>query len=110
MSSFYGYNLGSTHGPFLQKAINASIEADRDEDDALALLTEVRAIMVQMLDGDGSQEAHYATIQARFGFDSVAAAHAAFLEIDSAWGNSMNNDSRAAVKAARTQLFARITV
>lgn len=110
MSSFYMYGLGSSHGAFLQNAINASIEADRAANAALALLTEVRAIMVQMLDGDGSQDAHYSTIQARFGFSDVVTARAAFAEIDSAWGNSTNNDSRAAVKAARDQLFARLTV
>lgn len=110
MSNFYMYGLASSHGAFLQHAINACVEADRDAAAALALLTEVRAIMVQMLEGDGSQDVHYSTIQVRFGFDSVATAHAAFAEIDSAWGNSTNNDSRAAVKAAMAQLFSRLTV
>lgn len=109
-SNFYMYLLGSSHAPFLQKAINALIAVDRDAEIALKLLTDVRALMVQMLEGDGSEEAHYSTIQARFGFADVTTAKAAFAEIDSAWGNSKNNDSRAAVKAALTQLFARITV
>lgn len=103
MSNFYKYDLGSTHGGMLQKAILTNRDGDR-------LLADVRAIMVQMLDGDGSVDAHYATIQARFGFESVAAARAAFAEIDSAYNKTSGDGQVDHVRVARDQLFARLTV
>lgn len=103
MSAFCLFDLGSTHGPFLQRCINTNKDADR-------YFAELIAMMRQMLDGDGSQDQHYATIQVRFGFESVTTAHAAFLELDSAYGKTSGDDAVDHVRAARDQLFARLTV
>lgn len=103
MSNFYRYDPASTHGKYLQDAIVTNQRADR-------CLADVMAVMVQMLDGDGSDDAHFATIQARFGFESVAAAHAAFNEISAAYGKTRGDEQVDHVRAARDQLFARLTV
>lgn len=103
MSNFYKYDPASTHGKFLQSAIRCNQDADR-------LLADVMAMMVQMLDGDGSEDQHYATVQARFGFDSVAAAHAAFNELSSAFSKTRGDDQVDHVRAARDQLYARLTI
>jgi len=49
------------------------------------LFVDVRDVMIQMRDNDGSSDSDYATIATRFGFESNAKARAAFEELDSAF-------------------------
>lgn len=84
------------------------------------LFTDVRDVMIQMRDGDGSQNVHYAEVTRRFRFgeyDPVqgaptdaqnALARAAFEEIDSAYAKTSGNGSVDNVRAARDQLFAKL--
>lgn len=72
------------------------------------LFTDVRDVIIQMRDGDGSQAAHYAEVTTRFGFASDAKAKAAFDELDSAYSKTSGNGSVDNVRAARDQLFARL--
>lgn len=72
------------------------------------LFTDIRDVMIQMRDGDGSQAVHYAECTARFGFVSDAQAKAAFDELDSAYSKTSGNGSVSNVRAARDQLFAKL--
>ena len=86
-------------------------------DDAM---TDVRDVMIQMRDGDGSQNVHYAEVVKRFGFgdyDSTqgaptdaqnAKAKAAFDELDSAYSKTSGNGTVSNVRAARDQMFAKL--
>ena len=47
-----------------------------------AMLKFIRLAMIQQRDGDGSQDAHYVTMTANFGYPGTAEARASFLEID----------------------------
>lgn len=76
-----------------------------DSDD---LMADVRDVMIQMRDGDGSQDIHYAEVTQRFGFASDAKARAAFEELDSAYSKTSGNGSVSNVRAARDQLFAKL--
>ena len=80
----------------------------RTMEDADDLQSDVRSVMVQMLEGDGSDDSHYSTIATRFGFESNAKAHAAFSEIDSAYSKTSGNGSVSDVRAARDQLYAKL--
>ncbi len=62
----------------------------------------------RMLNGDGSQDAHYAEVTSKFGFASDAKARAAFEELDSAFSKTSGNGSVSNVRAARDQLFAKL--
>lgn len=103
MSNFYNYSPASTHGKFLQALVALNQDADR-------AFEELAATMTQMLDGDGSQDADYATIQVRFGFDSVAVAHAAYSELMSAFSKTSGDGQTDHVRTARDQMAARFTI
>lgn len=104
MSSFYNYSPGTgTHAQYLKRVITTNQDGDRFFDELMAMMT-------QMLDGDGSADAHFATIQVRFGFDSVAVARAAYNELSSAYSKTRGNDAVDHVRDARQQLYARLTV
>jgi hypothetical protein len=91
----------STYGRFLRRMLQQM----EDSDD---LMADVRDLMIQMRDGDGSQAIHYAEVTARFGFASDAKAKAAFDEIDSAYSKTSGNGSVSNVRAARDQLYAKL--
>lgn len=74
-------------------------------DDAM---TDVRDMMIQMRDGDGSQDVHYAEVTTRFGFTNDTKSREAFLELDSAYSKTSGNASVDNVRAARDQLFAKL--
>ena len=102
MANHILYNpLTSTHGKFLQRMLTSNEDADR-------YLRELRDAMTQMLEGDGSQDAHYSTVKTRFGFDTDATARAAYMEIDSAFSKTSGNGSVTNVRAARDQLFSKL--
>jgi len=87
------------------RKLRRMLDLNEEGDDAM---TDVRDCMLQMRDGDGSQDAHYAEVTTRFGFVSDAKARAAFEELDSAYSKTSGNGSVANVKAARDQLYAKL--
>lgn len=85
------------------------------------LMTDVRDVMVQMRDGDGTQNVHYAEVTKKFGFGDYdvttggiptdaqnAKARAAFEELDSAYSKTSGNGSVTNVRAARDQFYAKL--
>jgi hypothetical protein len=107
------FNRGTQYGSMLRDLLNTM---ERGDD----LFADVRDVMIQMRDGDGSQNVHYAEVVKRFGFadyDSTqgsptdaqnAKAKAAFDELDSAFSKTSGNGSVTNVRAARDQLFAKL--
>lgn len=95
------FNDQTQYGRQLRRLLDMSEEADD-------LFTDVRDVMIQMRDGDGSQDAHYAEVTSKFGFASDAKARAAFEELDSAYAKTSGNGSVSNVRAARDQLFAKL--
>lgn len=95
------FNESSQYGRKLRSMLNLIEQADLAQ-------VQVRSTMIQMLSGDGSQDAHYATIQQRFGFDSAADARAAFAEIDSAFSKTADDRQVTHVRTARDQLTAKL--
>lgn len=95
------FNDQTQYGRQLRRLLNLAEESDDS-------FTDVRDVMIQMRDGDGSQDAHYAEVTNRFGFASDAKARAAFEELDSAYSKTSGNGSVSNVRAARDQLFAKL--
>ena len=95
------FNDQLPHGRMLRRLLNQAEESDDQ-------FTDVRDVMVQMRDGDGSQAAHYAEVTARFGFATDAKAKEAFEELDSAYSKTSGNGSVSNVRAARDQFFAKL--
>jgi hypothetical protein len=95
------FNANNQYGAKLRGMLTLSEQGD----DAMA---DVRDLMIQMRDGDGSQDAHYAELTSKFGFASDAKARAAFEELDSAYSRISGNGSVTNVRAARDQLFAKM--
>jgi hypothetical protein len=95
------FNDQTQYGRHLRRLLDQAEESD----DAFV---DVRDMMIQMRDGDGSQDAHYADLTSRFGFASDAKARAAFEELDSAYSKTSGNGSVTNVRAARDQLFAKL--
>lgn len=103
MSNVYAVTLSSTHGKFWQRAGSAM------ENDDL-WLKQLVDCMTQMLDGDGSQDAHYTTMATACGFASAAIAHSAFNELMSCYSKTSGNGSVSDVRAARDQFCSRIRI
>lgn len=108
------FNQGSQFGAMLRDLLRT---LERGDD----LFSDVRDVMIQMLDGDGSADAHYTEIAKRFGFGdyditvggapsalALSKAHSAFDELDSAYSKTSGNGSVSSVRAARDQLFAKL--
>jgi len=107
------FNQSSQFGSKLRQLLNLMEQSDD-------LFTDVRDTMIQMRDGDGSQNVHYAEVVKRYGFgdyDSTqgsptdaqnAKARAAFEELDSAYSKTSGNGSVSNVRAARDQFFAKL--
>ena len=95
------FNDQLQYGRQLRRMLQLSEEADD-------LMKDVRDVMIQMRDGDGSQAAHYAEVTSKFGFASDAKAKAAFDELDSAYSKTSGDGSVSNVRAARDQLFAKL--
>ena len=95
------FNDQLPHGRMLRRLLNQAEESDDQ-------FTDVRDVMIQMRDGDGSQAAHYAEVTARFGFATDAKAKEAFEELDSAYSKTSGNGSVSNVRAARDQFFAKL--
>ncbi len=107
------FNQASQFGAKLRSFLNAAESSDDQ-------FVDVRDVMIQMRDGDGSQNVHYAEVTKRFGFggwestqgepttEQNAIARAAFEELDSAYSKTSGNGSVANVRAARDQMFAKL--
>ncbi len=95
------FNDQTQYGRQLRRFLNTSEESDD-------LFKDVRDVMIQMRDGDGSQDVHYAEVTAKFGFATDAKARAAFEEIDSAYSKTSGDGSVTNVRTARDQLFAKL--
>jgi len=97
--------------------LRSFLRGAESSDDAF---TDVRDVMIQMRDGDGSQNVHYAEVVKRFkfgGYDPTqgaptdaqnALARAAFEELDSAYSKTSGNGNVSNVRAARDQMFAKL--
>lgn len=95
------FNDQTQYGRKLRRFLDLSEESDD-------LFTDIRDVMIQMRDGDGSQDAHYAEVTTRFGFASDAKARAAFEELDSAYSKTSGNGSVSNARAARDQMYAKL--
>jgi hypothetical protein len=108
------FNQSTQYGSKLRSLLNKMEQSD-DE------FADLRDVMVQMRDGDGSQNVHYAEVTKRFGFGDYdvtvggaptdaqnAKARAAFEELDSAFSKTSGNGSVTNVRAARDQVFAKL--
>lgn len=85
------------------RILRQMLRTNEAADDQLA---DVMSLMQSMLDGDGSQDAHYTEVTVRFAFPSNAVAHAAFNELASAHAKTSGNGAVTNVRAARDQMFA----
>lgn len=101
MANHIHFNDQTQYGRQLRRMLQMMEESDD-------LITDVRDLMIQMRDGDGSQDAHYAELTTRFGFASDAKARACFEELDSAYSKTSGNGSVSNVRAARDQLYAKL--
>jgi hypothetical protein len=95
------FNDQTQYGRLLRRMLQMSEEADD-------LMKDVRDVMIQMRDGDGTDAAHYAEVTSRFGFVSNIKAKEAFDELDSAYSKTSGDGSVSFVRAARDQLFAKL--
>jgi hypothetical protein len=95
------FNDQTQYGRSLRRMLQMSEESDD-------LMKDVRDVMIQMRDGDGSQAIHYAEVTSKFGFATDAKAREAFLELDSAYSKTSGDASVSNVRAARDQLFAKL--
>jgi hypothetical protein len=107
------FNKNTQYGAALRRMLDTNESADDQ-------MPDVRDTMIQMRDGDGSQNVHYAEIVKRYGFADYdptqgaptdaqnAKARAAFEEIDSAFSKTSGDGSVSSVRSARNQLFAKL--
>ncbi len=107
------YDKNSQYG---QKLFSLLTKLESSDDE----FTDVRDLMIQMRDGDGSSNVHYAEVVRRFKFADYdttqgdptdaqnAKARAAFEELDSAYSKTSGNGSVSNVRSARDQLFAKL--
>lgn len=115
MENHIHFDAATQYGALLRSALTVNEQADEK-------LADVRDMLIQMLDGDGSADSHYGTIVRRLhvaaageepytstqgapSAGQLAKAHALFLEIDSAYSKTSGNGSVDNVRAARDQLF-----
>jgi hypothetical protein len=101
MAAHIFFDDQTVYGRKLRRVLQMMEEADD-------LFADVRDVIVQMRDSDGSQDAHYAEVATRFGFDTAAKARSAFAELDSAYSKTSGNGSVDNVRAARDQLYAKL--
>lgn len=94
------YNSSTQHGTLLHAALKGL-------EDGLDLLNDTLSSMSRMIDGDGSQDAHYAYMRDKFGFPTEAEAHAAFNELNSAAFKLNTNASVTDMNAALLQVFSK---
>lgn len=92
------YNRGTRHGNDLDLLLR-SLETGLDG------LVDLLAILAQMIDGDGSQAAHFTYVTEKFGFPDDATAKAAWDELNSLASKLTTDGSVSNVNAALLQAF-----
>lgn len=92
------FNDQTQHGRVLRRGL-------QQLEEAIENLNDVLATTATMIDGDGSQAAHFAYATAKFGFDNDAATKAAWDELNSLMFKLNTNDSVSSVNAALLQAF-----
>ena len=107
------FDDSTRYGSMLRDMLRTNERADD-------MMADVRDMLIQMRDGDGSQNSHYANVVIRLRFADYdptqgaptdaqcAKARAAFEELDSAFSKTSGNGSVTNVRAARDQLFAKM--
>ena len=96
--SHISFDSNSEYGQQLRSSLN-SLEKGKDD------LNDLLGVMATMLDGDGSQAAHFEYFIPRFGFPDTATAKAAYDELQSLMFK-LNTDAQVDfVNAAMTQVF-----
>lgn len=95
------FNDQTPHGRLLRRWLNGMESVLDDGADVLA-------VMAQMIDGDGSDPAHFTEVTARFGFRGNATSKAAWDEINSAMSKVTGDGSVTFVNAAIKQVVAKL--
>ena len=92
------FNDQITHGRLLRRALSQMEES-------LEGLGDLVATIALMIDGDGSQVAHFTYVTSKFGFTDNATAKAGYEELQSVYGKLSTNASVSSVNAALLQAF-----
>lgn len=98
--SYLHFDDQKQHGRMLRRGLQM-LEESRD------LLVDTLATMTRMVDGDGSDAAHFAEVVTRFGFTSNANAKAAWDELNSVLAKITTDGSVSNTHAALEQAFAK---
>jgi hypothetical protein len=113
MEQHIHFDATTQYGTLLRDMLRTNEAAD----DKIA---DLRDLLIQMRDGDGSNNAHYANIVKRLRVADYtptqgeptdaqnAKARALFEELDSAYSKTSGNGSVSNVRAARDQLYAKL--
>lgn len=101
MANHIWYNKSTEYGQLLTNVLKLTKQADSALDD-------LRDTMIQMRDADGTQDADYALIATRFGFETTAAARAAFDLVDAVYQRIVVNTSVTQVRASRANVISRL--
>lgn len=92
------FNDQTNHGRILRRAL-------QHVEEGLKELNDLLATMQQMIDGDGSQAAHFTYATEKFGFGSDAITKAAWDELNSLASKLNTNANVSDVNAALLQAF-----
>jgi hypothetical protein len=92
------FNDTTHYGQYLRNAL-VGLEVNLDR------LNEIKDTMALMIDGDGSQAAHFTYMTSKFGFTDDATAKAGWDELNSCLFKLNTNTSVSDVNAALLQLF-----
>ncbi len=94
------FNDGLPHGRLLRSALSS---LERGHDDLNAIIASIQT----MIDGDGTDAAHFDEVVTRFAFPSTAVAKAAWGELNSLRFKLNTNESVSDVLAAIQQAMSR---
>lgn len=95
---YLGFNSNTQHGMLLRAALTGG-------EDSIESLKDIKGTMALMIDGDGSQDAHYDLVTVKFGFANNTASHNAFNELSTMVDKLTTDSSTSGVNAALTQGF-----
>lgn len=95
------FNQSGQYGSALRSSLTAF-------ENGIANLNLVFNTMNEMLEGDGTVDAHYSTITNRYGFVDDAKSRAAYDDINAALGKVNTDASVSNTQAALRQLFDRL--
>lgn len=98
--SHISFNSNSEYGMQLRQALGF-LERGKNE------INDLLGVMATMIDGDGSQPAHYAYFVSRFGFSSNEDAQAAWNELQALMFKLNTEAGVDHVNAAMTQAFSK---